>query len=297
MDLQVELNALKSWEAETELREREVELMERLIDQPNNRAVQMELDEVRRKLHALGCDTEPLLNPTIPAEQSPVVAWTRKAPVHPSKIGEPEPEPEPWRAPKPAQRPSVLRTSTAAGLSAPPPFAAPTRGPLPTTSRQETLGMVANYFATQLDSQDVDLGAGKVVKGFDTTGDGVVDSLDMSGDGNLDAKILAAGETRARVSVDGSRARQQSMAVRAVSLAERATSRPDGGSILAESPRHAEQLAARRDKLKQLRERRCACCPHSSVCPSKCASTNTQKTQLVDVLRTASEMRRQQDGA
>ena len=87
MDLQVELNALKGWEAETELREREVELMERLIDQPNNRAVQMELDEVRRKLHALGCDTEPLLNPTIPAEQSPVVAWTRKAPVHPSMIG------------------------------------------------------------------------------------------------------------------------------------------------------------------------------------------------------------------
>jgi hypothetical protein len=120
--------------------------------------------------------------------------------------------------------------------------------------------MVANYFATQLDSQEIDLGAGKVVKGFDTTGDGIVDSVDFSGDGFLDAKIQADGRNRASVSLDGKRARQKSMANRAVDLAVRATSKsyPDGGLPI-ESPRTAE-LAARRDKLKALQERRCACC-------------------------------------
>ena len=125
--------------------------------------------------------------------------------------------------------------------------------------------MVANYFATQLESQEVDLGAGKKVQGFDTTGDGQIDSVDISGDGNLDAKILAHGHNRASVSLDGARARQKSMANRAVDLAVRATSRPDtladraaGAALAPDTPRTAE-LAARRDKLKALQEKRCAC--------------------------------------
>ncbi len=263
MELRTDCHAVSAWEAETKLREQEVDLMERLMGAkpPDDRAIQRELDGVRGQLAALGCDVAPMLNPTIPAEQSPVVSWTRKAPVRPGYAAiEPEPEPEP-ELHRPLQRPSVLRTSTAAaGLSAPPSFAAPVRGPVPTSSRHDTLGMVANYFATQLDSQEVDLGAGKVVKGFDTTGDGNVDSVDFSGDGFLDAKIQADGRNRASVSLDGKRARQKSMANRAVDLAVRATSRsyPDGGAPI-ESPRTAE-LAARRDKLKALQERRCACC-------------------------------------
>ena len=261
MELRSEYTAVNAWEAETKLREQEVDLMERLIARPDDRALQRELHAKRQQLAALGCDIEPLLNPTIPAEQSPVVAWTRKAPVHPSAAGEPEPEPEqmlgPSHQPAPMHRPSVLRTSTA-GLSAPPSFAAPVRKPLSTSSRQETLGMVANYFATQLESHEVDLGGGKVVRGYDTTGDGHVDSVDYSGDGHLDAKILADGENHARVSFEGKRARQQSMANRAVDLAVRATSRPDSFLAPIESPRTAE-LAARRDKLKALQERRCVC--------------------------------------
>ena len=263
MELRSEHTAVNAWEAETKLREQEVELIERLIARPDDRALQRDLHALRQQLAALGCDSEPMLNPTIPAEQSPVVAWTRKAPVHPSAAGGPEPEPEPEQMlrpshqPTPIHRPSVLRTSTA-GLSGPPSFAAPVRKPQTTSSRHETLGMVANYFATQLESQDVDLGAGKVVRGYDTTGDGYVDSVDYSGDGQLDAKILGDGESRARVSFEGKRARQQSMANRAVDLAVRATSRPDSFLAPIESPRTAE-LAARRDKLKALQERRCVC--------------------------------------
>ena len=172
MELRVETCALNRWEAECELREKELELMERLLSAGAPAGARAELAEVRRQLRALGCDTEPLLNPTIPAEQSPVVAWTRKAPTRPGQP-EPEPEPEPKYGSEPVvPLPSVLRTGAGGGLSAPPSFDAPTRPLNPTTSRVETLGMVANYFATQLDSQDVDLGAGKVVKGFDTTGDG-----------------------------------------------------------------------------------------------------------------------------
>eukprot|EP01043_Picozoa_sp_COSAG02_P038499 COSAG02_NODE_2975_length_7633_cov_3.190072_4_plen_295_part_00 len=287
MELRTHCHAVSAWEAETNLREQEVDLMERLMGAkpPDDRTIQRELDGVRRELAALGCDVSPMLNPTIPAEQSPVVSWTRKAPVHPGSTSrgslelEPEPEPEPQpELHRPLQRPSVLRTSTAtAGLSAPPSFAAPVRGPVPTSSRHETLGMVANYFATQLDSQEVDLGAGKVVKGFDTTGDGNVDSVDFSGDGFLDAKIQADGRNRASVSLDGKRARQKSMANRAVDLAVRATSKsyPDGGLPI-ESPRTAE-LAARRDKLKALQERRYVCCS----CPVLAQSPRALLTTLM----------------
>ena len=88
----------------------------------------------------------------------------------------------------------------------------------------------------------------------------IVDSLDMNGDGSLDAKVNSVAGSRAHVSMDGKRARQQSMANRAVSLAERATSRSDpsgGGSIQfsappAESPR-TRDLDANKKKLEQIK--------------------------------------------
>ena len=146
--------------------------------------------------------------------------------------------------------PSVLRTSAAAR-------------PATTTSRTETLGMVANYFATQLDAESVDVPGRGSVLGYDTSGDGVVDTLDVSGDGNLDATVSSDGKS---ITVDGKRACQQSLAAKAVPLAERVTSRADesfdvqagstsGTGMPAPSPRVAE-LEARRAKLNELREKR-----------------------------------------
>ena len=44
MELRTNYNAVNAWEAETKLKEQEVELMERLIARPDDRALQMELD-------------------------------------------------------------------------------------------------------------------------------------------------------------------------------------------------------------------------------------------------------------
>jgi len=246
--------ALNRWDEEVKLREAELALMQRLAaaGERGDAAASAELEKVRAHLRALGCSTasDPLIVPSIPAEQSPVVAWTRKAPVRPSK-GQPEPEPEPEPEPLPVvPLPSVLRTSTAAR-------------PATTTSRTETLGMVANYFATQLDAESVDVPGRGSVLGYDTSGDGVVDTLDVSGDGHLDATVSGDGKS---ITMDGRRARQQSLAAKAVPLAERVTSRADesfdvqagstaGTGMPAPSPRVAE-LEARRAKLNELREKR-----------------------------------------
>ena len=92
----------------------------------------------------------------------------------------------------------------------------------------------------------------------------MVDTLEVSGDGHLDATVSGDGKS---ITMDGRRARQQSLAAKAVPLAERVTSRADesfdvqagstaaGTGMPAPSPRVAE-LEARRAKLNELREKR-----------------------------------------
>lgn len=254
-------HSVDQWDEQTKLREREVELMEESIKTPDDRTVRDELANVRQQLAAHGCDTGPMLRPTMRMEGSPVESM-RKRPVHFSAEPEPEPEPEqmeqqPHQAEPKPQR-SVLRTSTAAGgLAAPPSYAAPKSSShsrwkkashvsiATTSSRQQALGAVANYFATRQEPQNFDLGGGKVVKGYDTTGDGQIDSVDISGDGQLDAKVRSDGD-RVRVSLDGPRARQKSMANRSAFLAARASSKLDSSTRSAEAQARLEKLHAKR---------------------------------------------------